>query len=173
MDEVAALPIAAGSVVPSAPAVLRPPPTPTRHAAHFPGAPVIGRVAPTATADRRAGEGLPSSRRHLLNVPRPIRREVPRGCASRLFAPSMAFALTTRARLLLFPTRRQVWLTTRQASLDATDRSVGAPRGAVKGEMGGTTDTTTPRAGWNAGPGLTQRPGEAGGRLRCGSARRG
>ena len=28
----------------------------------------------------RAGEGLPGSRRHPLNVPSPIRREVPRGC---------------------------------------------------------------------------------------------
>jgi hypothetical protein len=44
---------------------------PARHP--LPGsAPVIGRDAPTApSADRRAGEGLPSSRRHLLNVPRP------------------------------------------------------------------------------------------------------
>src|SRR6266511_4251441 len=105
MDEVAALPITAGSVVPSARAVLRPPPTPSRLATHFPAcSPVIGRDAPTApSAGRRAGEGLPSSRRHLLSVPRPIRREVLRGCASRLFAPSLAFALTTRARLLLGP----------------------------------------------------------------------
>ena len=28
---------------------------------------------------RRAGDGLPCSRRHLLNVPRPLRRGVPRG----------------------------------------------------------------------------------------------
>ncbi len=35
-DEVAALPITAGSVVPSARAVLRPPPTPSRLATHFP-----------------------------------------------------------------------------------------------------------------------------------------
>src|SRR3990170_8019555 len=55
------------------------------------------------SAGHRAGEGLPSSRRHLLSVPRPIRREVPRGCSSRLSTPSVAFALTTRARLLLFP----------------------------------------------------------------------
>ena len=55
----------------------------------------------------RAGEGLPGSRRHPLNVPSPIRREVPRGCASRLYTPSMAFAVTTAARLLLFPARRR------------------------------------------------------------------
>src|SRR6188472_707401 len=36
MDEAAALPITAGFVVPSAQAVLRPPPTPTRHDLHFP-----------------------------------------------------------------------------------------------------------------------------------------
>jgi hypothetical protein len=46
-----------------------------------------------------AGEGLPSSRRHHLNVPRPIRRGVPRGCASRIFAASMAFTVNSPARL--------------------------------------------------------------------------
>ena len=66
--------------------------------------PVIGRDAPTAhSAGRRAGEGLPSSRRHHLNVPRPLRRGVPRGCNSRLFTPSMAFAVTDAARLSLPP----------------------------------------------------------------------
>ena len=45
--------------------------------------PVIGRVAPmTNFAGHRAGEGLPSSRRHYLNVPRPIRRRVLGGCDS-------------------------------------------------------------------------------------------
>ena len=33
------------------------------------------------SAGCRAGEGLPSSRRHCLNVPCPIRRGVPHGCA--------------------------------------------------------------------------------------------
>ena len=47
---------------------------------HFPVSPVIGRDAPTALRSRRAGEGLPSSRRHLPNVPRPLRRGVLRGC---------------------------------------------------------------------------------------------
>jgi hypothetical protein len=52
--------------------VLRPPPTPTRHATHFPRSSVIGRDAPTTPPQgHRAEEGLPSSRRHLLNVPRP------------------------------------------------------------------------------------------------------
>ncbi len=77
--------------------------------AHFPGSPVIGRNAPTTpSADRRAGEGLPSSRRHPPTVPRPIRRGVPRGCTSRLFTPSVAFTLTDRARLSLSPASRRV-----------------------------------------------------------------
>jgi hypothetical protein len=49
----------------------------------FPGSsPVIGSDAPTAPhpGNGRAGEGLPGSRCHPLNVPSPIRREVPRGC---------------------------------------------------------------------------------------------
>ena len=50
-----------------------------------------------------AGEGLPSSRRHLLNVPRPLRRTVPRGCASRIFTASMAFTVITAARHCLIP----------------------------------------------------------------------
>src|ERR1700752_3608594 len=84
---------------------------------HFPGSPVIGRDAPTiAPQHRRAGEGLPSSRRHLLNVPRPIRREVPQGCASRLYTPSMAFTVMHSARLLLSPPEGGQ-ITTRQASL--------------------------------------------------------
>jgi hypothetical protein len=42
--------------------------------------PVIGRRAPVNIRNHRAGDGLPSSRRHLLNVPRPLRRGVPHGC---------------------------------------------------------------------------------------------
>jgi hypothetical protein len=81
VNEVAALPITGGHVVRSAQPVPRPPPTPSRPAIHFPRSPVIGHHAPaTPSAGHRAGEGLPSSRRHYLNVPRPIRRRVPRGC---------------------------------------------------------------------------------------------
>jgi len=58
----------------------------------------------TNTAGCRAEEGLPSSRRHPLNVPRPLRRGVLRGCDSRLFTPSMAFAVKDAARLSLPPT---------------------------------------------------------------------
>src|SRR5713226_1939269 len=60
MDEVAALPITAGSVVPSARAVLRPPPTPTPARHPLPGSsPVIGHDAPTATSRRPPGRGGP------------------------------------------------------------------------------------------------------------------
>ena len=47
----------------------------------------------------------------------------------------------------------------------------GAPRGAMRKEM--TDDKHLIRAGWNAGPGLMQRPGEAGGPPRRGIAREG
>jgi hypothetical protein len=57
----------------------------------------------THPGSSRGGEGLPGSRCHPLNVPRPIRREVHRGCKSRLFTPSMAFAVRDAARLLLSP----------------------------------------------------------------------
>ncbi len=77
--------------------------------------PVIGHLAPAPIRRRRTGEGLPSSRRHLPHVPRPLRREVLRGCASRLFTPSMAFALTAGARLLLVPTMR--WVCSRRGRL--------------------------------------------------------
>ena len=73
--------LTAGCVVRSARPVLRPPPTPFRHATHFPRSSVIGGDAPaTSSAGHWAGEGLPSSRRHYRHVPRPIRRGVPRGC---------------------------------------------------------------------------------------------
>src|SRR5690348_11827545 len=55
------------------------------------------------TAGHRAGEGLPRSRRHPRYVPRPLRRGVPHGCASRLYTASMAFTLITRARHSLAP----------------------------------------------------------------------
>src|SRR5271167_758716 len=51
------------------------------------------------------------------------------GLQSRIYAPSVAFAVTHAARLLLFPPQGGV-LTTRQASLDASDRSVAPPNRA-------------------------------------------
>ena len=128
IGEAAALPITAGCVVLRPLPVLRPPPTPTRLTVHFPVRPVIGRHAPAApSAGCRAGEGLPSSRRHPRYVPRPIRRGVPHGCASRLFAASMAFALNSGARHSLHPPLRAGPLTTPQASRHATDRIVAPP----------------------------------------------
>src|SRR5689334_20016723 len=94
----------AGCVVPQVQPVLRPPPTPTRPAIHFP-VPAGYRTPRSGdnTAGHRAGEGLPSSRRHPRYVPRPLRRGVPHGCASRLYTASMAFTLITRARHSLAP----------------------------------------------------------------------
>jgi hypothetical protein len=43
----------------------------------------------------------------------------------------------------------------------------GAPRGAMRKEM--KDEEHLIRAGWEAGPGLMQRPGEAGGHLGAGS----
>ena len=94
----------------------------------LPGSPVIGRHAPaTHPQVTRAGEGLPSSRRHHRYVPRPIRRGVPHGCASRLCTASMAFALISGARHSQSPPLRARPLTTPQASRHATDRIVAPP----------------------------------------------
>jgi hypothetical protein len=49
----------------------------------------------------RAEEGLPSSQNNCLTVPRPLRREVPPHPLQDSGMRSMAFALFTRARLLL------------------------------------------------------------------------
>jgi len=70
-----------------------------------------------------AGEGLSSSRHHLPNVPRPLRRGVLQRCDSRIFTPSLAFTLLLRARLPLGHLHG-VGLTPRQTSLHAADRSV-------------------------------------------------
>ena len=51
--------------------------------------------------------------------------------ASRIFTSSVAFAVTDAARLSPFPAPRAGTLTARQASLDATDRSVAPPEGLL------------------------------------------
>src|SRR5215217_2460187 len=89
-----------------------------------------GRSDGTHPRGRRAGEGLPSSRRHPLNVPSPHTPGGSSGLQSRLYAPSVAFAVTSAARLLLFPPAGGV-LTTRQTSLNASDRSVAPPTGLL------------------------------------------
>src|SRR5919199_608887 len=89
-----------------------------------------GRTGYTAACFRlrRAREGFSSSDVHPLVVPLPLSRRVLRGCASKLFTPSMAFAVTPAARLPLVPFRGA--LTGRQDSLHATDRPVAPPNGA-------------------------------------------
>ena len=47
------------------------------------------RLSGDKLAGHRAGEGLPSSRRHYLYVPRPIRRRVLDGCDFRFFTASI------------------------------------------------------------------------------------
>ncbi|MDQ0595692.1 hypothetical protein QF037_000037 [Streptomyces canus] len=100
--------LADGCVVRRLIAVLRPPPTPTRLAPTSRGSPGyrMRSFRQHLSAGRRAGEGLPSSRCHRRNVPCPIRRGVPHGCISRIFAASMAFALISGARHSLSPPRK-------------------------------------------------------------------
>jgi hypothetical protein len=83
------------------------------------------------SAARWAGEGLSSSRRHYLHVPRPLRRGIRHGCTFRIFTASMAFTLLLRARHPLVPAIRRGQVTTRQASLHVTDRTVARPRTGV------------------------------------------
>jgi hypothetical protein len=83
---------------------------PGRHP--LPGStPVIERRLPRQPQHAPAGEGLSSSRRHHLNVPRPLTPESPSRLPSRIFTASMAFAVNRPARHSLR------CLTTRQASL--------------------------------------------------------
>jgi len=58
----------------------------------------------------------------------PITPGSPSGLRSRLSTPSVAFAVTHSARLSLFRPKT-VALTARQASLEATDRSLAPPKG--------------------------------------------
>jgi hypothetical protein len=78
---------------PAAPAVLRPPPTPSRLDATSRLSGYTHRLLPGRRPG--AGEGLPSSRHHPPHVPRPLRREVPRRCtpgSSRLPWPSPCYS---------------------------------------------------------------------------------
>ena len=91
--------------------------------------PVIGRHAPMRSRSHRAGDGLPSSRRHLLNVPRPLRRGVPDGCLQDLHR-FHGLRPEGRGSALPFPADAGTF-TTRQASRDAADRSVAPPTWAL------------------------------------------
>jgi hypothetical protein len=100
------------------------------HPASHPLPGVTGYRTPRSgdnSAGHRAGEGLPSSRRHYLDVPRPIRRGVPDGCASRHFTASMAFTVIPAARLPLLPPSQARPLTTLQTSHNAADHPVAPP----------------------------------------------
>ena len=92
---------------------------------------VIGRLVPAAR--RPPGRGGPPQ-----FPPPPSERSAPStpgsssGLQSRLFTPSVAFAVKDATRLPLPPTpKRWAAITTRQASLDATDRSVAPPEGLL------------------------------------------
>jgi hypothetical protein len=118
-----------GCVVRAAQAVLRPHPTPSRHALHFPASPVRERAAPTAfrsTPGPGRASPVPAATFSAFHAPYAGRSFG--GCASTLFTPSMALAVLTAARLLLSPPAGGT-VTTRQASRDAADRRVASPKG--------------------------------------------
>src|SRR6266568_5319249 len=52
-----------------------------------------------------AETGLSFSHDGCPTIPRPLRHRVPRGCDSKFFTPSMAFALSSQARLPVGPSR--------------------------------------------------------------------
>ena len=117
-----------GCVVHPAQPVLRPPPTPTRPATHFPRSSVIKRHAPaTHSAGHRAGEGLTSSRRPYLNVPSPIRPGVPQRLHIQVFSALHGLCPDFGSSALPAPAQTDGPLTTPQASHHATDRSVAPP----------------------------------------------
>ena len=97
IDEAGALRIGWGCVVPHPQALLRPPPPPSRLSTISRVSPVIRRRTPPHRIPR-AGEGFPSSGAHLRTIPLPIPRRVFQRCDSRIFAPSVAFAVTHPAR---------------------------------------------------------------------------
>src|SRR5215218_6423329 len=104
----------------------------------LPGTPPLpGRCAGYRTGLLRRNRSQPPGRGGPPQFsPPPSERSAPptpggtSGLRSRLYTPSVAFAVTIAARLLLVPAHRRGPLTTRQASLHATDRSVAPPRGA-------------------------------------------
>src|SRR5450755_4572013 len=92
---------------------------------------VIERDAPTATPQgRQAREGLPSSHRHHPNVPSPLRRRVLQGWAAiQALHPFHGLRPDTPGSALPLSRPKTGSITTRQASLDATDRWLASPKG--------------------------------------------
>jgi hypothetical protein len=88
---------------PAARPVLRPPPTPSRHARPLPGStPVIGRRCSTPVRSALGRGGPPQFPPPPSQAFRALlRRGVPRGCCSRIFTASVAFAVNRPARLSL------------------------------------------------------------------------
>jgi hypothetical protein len=124
MNEVAALPIAGGSVVRSAPTVLRPHPPPCRLPAHFP-----------VDAGYRAGplrsppQGLPGRQGLLQFLSLPSERSAPHtprstsGLLLQALHPFHGLRPDHPGSALPKP------ITTRQVSLHATDRPFAPPKG--------------------------------------------
>src|SRR5215218_9962635 len=135
----------------------------------LPGTPPLpGRCAGYRTGLLRRNRSQPPGRGGPPQFPPPpSERSAPStpggssGLRSRLFAPSLALAVTVAARLLLFPAHRREPLTTRQASLDATDRSVAPPTGLLTLGFDPARYRTEPpacyRASWQL-PGRDLRP---------------
>src|SRR5215471_7035627 len=113
---------------PAAQPVLRPPPTPTRPAIHFPGSPVIGRHAPMTRFRRSPGRGGPPQ-----FPPPPSTRSAPHtpGSPSRLRFQALRRFHGLRPDFVRLGTPcsrpRAGPLTTPQASRHATDRIVAPP----------------------------------------------
>jgi hypothetical protein len=104
MNEAAALPITAGFVVPSAHAVLRPPPTPSRlpSTSRF----ITGyriRTLRQSTAEPPGRGGPPKFPPPPYERSEPSTPESPSGLQSRILTPSMAFTVSNAARLSLSP----------------------------------------------------------------------
>jgi hypothetical protein len=112
---------------PAAQPVLRPPPTPTRPAIHFPGSPFIGHRSPvTRSAGCRAGEGLPVPAVTIGTFRAPYAGE---SFAAALPGSSPLPWPSPWIRGLGSPCSRPKArpLTTPQAPLNATDRTVAPP----------------------------------------------
>ena len=103
-------------------------PTPAPLSPTSPGAPLIGFVAPSPPPRDGTPRVSLLGRRRVSPVPTtavppfhvPLRRRVLRGCISKLFTPSMAFAHAPEARLPVGLLAEGIF-STRQASLHAAD----------------------------------------------------
>lgn len=122
--------LTAGSVVPSAQAVIRPPPTPSRPAVHFPGSAGYRTPRSDSTNRRPSGRGgspqfpPPPSERSTPSTP-----ESSSGLRFQDLHPFHGLRRDGLGSALPIPHPKAGTLTARQASLDAADRSVAPPKG--------------------------------------------